>query len=104
MAISGSDPVHNLNHALFGVRRAHETEKRVGEGTSQATGTSRDTVAFSPEIKEREAVIQQIHALPDIRVDQISSIQQTLADGQYFVDGERLANGVIRETLFNAVA
>lgn len=104
MAISGSDPVHDLNQALFGVRRAQGTEKRLGEATPQSTGNSRDTVAFSPEIKERDAVIKQIHALPDIRVDKLSPIQQALADGQFHIDGDLLAGGVIRETVLNAVA
>lgn len=104
MAISGSDPVHDLNQALFGVRRSQGTEKRASEATSQSAGNSLDTVAFSPEIKEREAVIKQIHALPDIRVDQLSPIQQALADGDYYIDGDRLAAGVIRETVLNAVA
>lgn len=104
MAISGSDPVHDLNQALFGVRPSPATDKRAGEAKSQSNGNSLDTVAFSPETKERESVIKQIHALPDIRVNQISSIQQTLADGQYYIDGDRLAKGVIRETVLNAVA
>jgi len=104
MAISGSGPVHDLNQALFGVRRSQDTDKRVGEATSQSTGSRLDTVAFSSEIKERDAVIKQIHALPDIRVDKLSSIQQTLADGQFHIDGDRLAGGVIRETVLNAVA
>jgi len=104
MAISGPDPVHDLNQALFGVRRSQGTEKRAGEATSQSSGTTLDTVAFSPESKERDAVIKQIHELPDIRVDQLVPIQQALADGQYHIDGHRLAAGVIRETVLNAVA
>ncbi len=104
MAISGPDPVHDLNQALFGVRRSQGTEKRVGEATSQSTGHSLDTVAFSPESKERDAVIKQIHELPDIRVDQLTPIHQAIADGQYHIDGHRLAAGVIRETVLNAVA
>ena len=104
MAISGSDPVHDLNQALFGVRRPQGAEKRVGEAPTRSTGNSVDTVAFSPEIKEREAVITQIHALPDIRIDQVSSIHQALADGQLHIDGERVAASVIRETILNAVA
>ena len=104
MAISGSDPVNDLNQALFGVRRPQGEEKRVGAAPTQSTGRIGDTVAFSPEVKERESVVNQIRALPDIRVNQLSSVQQALAAGTLHVDGERLAAGIIRETVLNAVA
>ena len=104
MTISGSDPVNDLNQALFGVRRPQVGDRRSGEAQTQSVGERRDTVVFSPEIKEREALVSQIRALPDIRIDQVSSIQQALADGQLHVDGSRLAAGVIKETVLNAVA
>ena len=104
MAISGSDPVNDLNHALFGIRPTPEGEKRSGEILSAAPSKAGDTVAFSQETQERETLVNQIRALPDIRVDQLSSIQKALASGQHQVDGERVASGVIRETVLNAVA
>ena len=104
MAISGSDPVSDLNQALFGVRRPQSGEKRSGEVPSQSTGHPGDTVVFSSAIKEQESVINQIHALPDIRVDYVESIQKALEAGDHHVDGVRIAAGVIRETVLNAVA
>jgi len=104
MAISGSDPVNDLNQALFGVRRPQGRDTRAGEALTQSTGRSGDTVDFSPAVQEHEAVAKQIRALPDIRVDQLSSVQQALAAGTLHVDGERLAAGVIREAVLNAVA
>ncbi len=104
MAISGSDPVNDLNQALFGVRRPQGGDKRAGDSPTQSPGRIGDTVAFSPEIKEWDAVLKQIRALPDVRVDQLASVQQALAAGLLQVDGERLAAGVIRETVLNAVA
>jgi len=104
MAISGSDPVNDLNQALFGVRRPQEDGRHRGESTTSLTRSTGDVVAFSQEVKEREAVVNRIRALPDVRVDQLSSVQQALDSGQLQVDGERLAAGVIRETVFNAVA
>lgn len=104
MTISGSDPVNDLNQALFGVRRPQGGDKRQGEAASQLNGKTGDTVAFSPEVKEREAVVNQIRELPDVRIDQLSSVQEALAAGQLQIDGERLAAGVIRETVLNAVA
>ena len=104
MAISGSDPVNDLNQALFGVRRPQGGNPRSGETGTPSTGNTGDTLVLSPEFKERESVAKQIRALPDVRVDQLSSIQQALAAGQLQVDGERLAAGVIRETVLNAVA
>ena len=103
MAISGSDPVNDLNQALFGVRRPQGGDKRTGEAPTPSTGSIGDTVAFSPETKEREAVVNQIRALPDVRVEQMSSVEQALAAGLR-VDGKRIAAGVIRETVLNAVA
>ncbi len=103
MPISGSDPVNDLNQALFGVRRPQAGEVRSGEAPP-STGNAGDTVALSPEFKEREAVVNQIRALPDVRADKLSSVQQALAAGQLHVDKERLAAGVILETVLNAVA
>ncbi len=104
MAISGSDPVNDLNQALFGVRRPQGGNARSGDSVTPSTGNTGDTLVLSPEFKEREAVAKQIRELPDVRVDQLSSIQQALAAGELHVDGERLAAGVIRETVLNAVA
>jgi flagellar biosynthesis anti-sigma factor FlgM len=103
MAISGSDPVNDLNQALFGVRRPPGGGTRSGEAATSSAGKAEDIVALSQEFKERESVVSQIQALPDVRVDQLSSIQQALAEGQLHVDGERLAASVIRETVLNAV-
>lgn len=104
MAISGSDPVNDLNQALFGVRRPQGGDKRTGDAsTTPSVGRIGDTVAFSPGIMEREAVVNQIRALPDIRVEQLALVQQALASGQLHVDGDRLAAGVIREIILNAV-
>jgi flagellar biosynthesis anti-sigma factor FlgM len=104
MAISGSDPVNDLNQALFGVRRPQGGDTRSGDASTSKTGKTGDVVALSPEFKERESVVNQIHGLPDVRVHQLSSIQKALNEGQLQVDGERVAAGVIRETVLNAVA
>jgi anti-sigma28 factor (negative regulator of flagellin synthesis) len=104
MAISGSDPVNDLNQALFGVRRAQAGDKRPGDAASPSPGHAGDTVVFSSAIKERESVVNQIHALPDIRVDYVASIQKALDAGEHHVEAVRVAAGVIRETVLNAVA
>ena len=104
MTISGSDPIHDLNQALFGIRRPQGGDTRSGDTTSPSAGNSGDTVALSQEIKEREALVSQIQALPDVRIDQVSPLKEALAAGRFHIDGERLAAGVIRETVLNAVA
>ena len=78
MAISGSDPVNDLNQALFVVRRPPGGDTRSGDVATSSAGKTGDIVALSSEFKEREAVVNQIQALPDVRVDQLSSIPPSM--------------------------
>ena len=105
MTIPGSDPINDLKQVFLGLNKTEGTEgpqyKKVAGQTSNVPG---DAVNFSTELKEREAIIQQVQALPDIREAQIQSIREALAQGQTLGNGELVAAGVIKETILNTVA
>ena len=103
MAIPGLDSVQGFNHPFVGPRK---TEERVGDPqrtTGQRGGVQSDSVAISSELRERQALIDRIHALPDIRLDKISPVQDALVNGRLEGKGDRVAAGIIKETFLDAV-
>ena len=103
MGITGPDSIQDLHQVLTGTRR---TEGAGGHPRGQVgdskTATS-DTVALSSESLERGAIIEQIKALPDVPTKDLSAIRAAIESGTYRVDSDRVAAGVIQDTVLNSL-
>lgn len=103
MGISGPDSIHDLSQVLTGTRRTEgaggHPRGQVGD-TTKATG---DTVALSSESLERGTIIEQIKALPDVPTKELSAIRAAIENGTYQVNSERVAAGVIHDTVLNSL-
>ena len=97
MQISGQDPIRFLERHLLDVKDV--------SGTSPASGTAgqqpvnQDQVEISSRGKESQALLQQVNALPDVRTGLVDSIRQQIASGQYAINDQKVAAGLVRSAL-----
>ena len=61
----------------------------------------KDTVSLTARGREFKAAVEQAQTLPDIRLDRVEQLKRQLAAGTYRIEGDRIAVGMIDETLEN---
>jgi flagellar biosynthesis anti-sigma factor FlgM len=62
---------------------------------------SGDRVALSPEAKVMQKAIKVLEALPDVREEKVAQIKERIAEGSYQVDGKKIAEKMIKESVVN---
>ena len=67
----------------------------------ESPGVKEDTVSLSQEAREAAAMVQKLNAIPDVRVDKVSEIQEKINNGTYTVDGQQAAANILAESLIN---
>jgi len=103
MGISGSDSIQNPNQVLTGTRRTEGAGGHSHGHVRNSQTATNDTVALSSESLERGAIIEQVKALPDVPTKDLSAIRAAIENGTYRVDSDRVAAGVIRDTVLNSL-
>ncbi|RMH08897.1 MAG: hypothetical protein D6704_02310 [Nitrospirae bacterium] len=102
--IFGSDPLRDVHHAVGTSQSIERAPSLAKEPSRPSGGATTDVVAFSSTLQTREALIAQVHALPDIRAERVEAARDTTLASSSPVNSELVAAGLIKETLLNAVA
>ena len=72
-----------------------------GEQSSNKTLPSGDRVALSPEAKIMQEAIKVLETLPDVREEKVAQIRERIEEGTYQVDGRKVAEKMINESIMN---
>ena len=101
MKIEGNDPLHLLETYLLG------DAKKQGEGQSKKLNTDgrshSDQVDISPGAAEYQRLSKRVEATPEMRMDLVSDLKRKIGSGTYEVNGERIAEKLIRSTLMDEI-
>jgi negative regulator of flagellin synthesis FlgM len=62
---------------------------------------SKDSVELSPKAKEMQEAMKILDTLPDVREDKVAQIKQQIEEGSYEIDGKKIAEKMIGESLIN---
>jgi negative regulator of flagellin synthesis FlgM len=73
---------------------------KVSDGQA-ALDSCQDRVLLSPMAKEIQLAIRQLQDIPDVRVEKVSEIKNQVDKGTYPVSSEKIARGMIDESLLN---
>ncbi len=100
MQITGNNPFAQLDAY---VKNIGPKKNRVQSSLTEAPkeGLSEDRVALSPEAKKIQEAKKIIDALPDIREDKVAEIRARIQNGAYTVDSEKVAFGIMKESILN---
>ncbi|RKO66899.1 flagellar biosynthesis anti-sigma factor FlgM [Desulfofundulus salinus] len=56
-----------------------------------------DSVEISDRARELQLYRSHLKKLPEVRDELVESVKKRLAEGTYFIDGERVAAGIMEE-------
>jgi negative regulator of flagellin synthesis FlgM len=101
MKITGNNPFVNLEVHLKNIRDGQKVDASAKQAPKQVL--KEDTVVLSPEAKKIQEVRKLLNTVPDIRGEKVARIKAQIGDGTYHVDGEKLAEKIIKESLLNEV-
>ena len=62
---------------------------------------SGDSIELSPEAKVMQEAIRVLETLPDVREEKVAQIREQIAEGSYQVDGKKIAEKMIKESVIN---
>lgn len=62
---------------------------------------SGDSVALSPQAKIMQEAIKVLETLPDVREEKVAQIRERIEEGTYQVDGKKIAEKMIKESVMN---
>ncbi|MCP4578342.1 MAG: flagellar biosynthesis anti-sigma factor FlgM [Deltaproteobacteria bacterium] len=62
---------------------------------------SGDSVELSPEAKVMQEAIKVLETLPDVREEKVAQIRERIEEGSYQIDGKKIAEKMINESLVN---
>ena len=99
MKIVGGHGLANLDAYVKNVRDRKGTDSLSAKGTGNII--SKDEVVLSSEAKQIQRAKELIDALPDIREEKVAEIRARIEAGEYEIDGERIAEKMIQESLSN---
>ena len=66
--------------------------------------TKADTVALSNAAKDIQEAQKQLEAIPDVREDKVAQLKEQIENGTYEIDEEKIADKMLKDTLFNDLA
>ena len=70
----------------------------------QQQQTKADTVALSNAAKDIQEAQKQLEAIPDVREDKVAQLKEQIENGTYEIDEEKIADKMLKDTLFNDLA
>lgn len=103
MNINSSD----LQSKLIVYRSAHVQEKGLHAANTQNANvaiSSQDRVALSERWRSIADAQQAMAFIPDVRELLVSAIQTDLHSGTYMIDNQKVAEGILRESMVNQAA
>jgi len=100
MEITGNNPFARLDAYVKNIGK-EKTGVQDSPDTAPKEGLSEDTVALSPEAKQVQEAKRLLDSLPDIREDKVAEIRGRIENGTYNIDSEKIAFGIIKESILN---
>jgi flagellar biosynthesis anti-sigma factor FlgM len=78
---------------------------RSGNATPVAAGLppTGDKVSLSDKAREVRQAVSALEKIPDVRDDKVEAIRARMASGTYDINGERIADKLMHESLINAL-
>ena len=83
------------------VKFVKPTDNRAAESRPEGPSPAhrKDQVSLSPRAREILNAQKALAAIPDVRAEKVEEIKARIADGTYRIDGEQIADKMIREAL-----
>jgi negative regulator of flagellin synthesis FlgM len=100
MKVTGNPPLDTLETYL----KATTTRGRVNPSVIPGTGTQvkqEDKVELSSRGREIQEAMQLLESVPDVREDKVALLKEQIGAGTYEVEGEKIAEKMLRESLLN---
>ncbi len=87
-------------------------QQKAGEKASQSrdgrqvsgAATPEERVTLSERAKEIQQARQALSELPDVREEKVAELKARIEDGTYRVDGEKVAEKIVGESLLDILA
>jgi negative regulator of flagellin synthesis FlgM len=101
MNISDKGPLHDLAGLLAGLQDVTSVKSQAHQVLrTQDTG---DQVRISTRAKEFQKAYELIAQAPDVRVEKVAQLQESINNGTYNVRGEQVADKLITHTILDAI-
>lgn len=71
--------------------------------TVKKAGSSDDRIEVSAGVKEFNRIKSALKGLPELRDDKVNQVSEELSSGKFNVDSERIASGIVKESILNIV-
>lgn len=100
MKVIGNPPFDTLEVYL----RTTAARNRVNPSSTPGTemqGKPEDKVELSSRGREIQEAMQILKSVPDVREDKVALLKQQIEAGTYEIEGEKIAEKMIRESLLN---
>lgn len=95
----------NQLHELLQQQQAAEKTSQGRENRSVSGSVApEEKVTLSERAREIQQVRQAVEALPDVREEKVDELKERIASGEYRVDGEKVAEKMIGESLLDILA
>jgi negative regulator of flagellin synthesis FlgM len=74
-----------------------------GSGSAKPAGGSSEQIALSSKARDIQTAQAVIKATPDIRVDKVNKVKQSLENGSYNVKSQDIANKMMKYVLSDPI-
>ena len=101
MKITGNNPFVNLEVHLKNIRDGQKVDASAKPAPKQPL--KEDTVVLSPQARRIQEARKLLNSVPDIRGEKVAQIKAHIEDGTYHVDGEKVAEKIIKESLLDEI-
>ena len=94
----------HLQRSVAGERSAEGAlqSPQTDPGSVPAKGAENfDTVRLSGTVREATKAVERARQLPDVRMERVMQLKRQLAEGTYRVEGNRIAVGMMDESIEN---
>jgi negative regulator of flagellin synthesis FlgM len=101
MKIIGDNPFVKLDAYVKNV----QNNNKVGVTKDSSREVSReDQVVLSERATQILEARKRLGSIPDIREEKVALIKEQLENGSYDIDGQKIANKMLRESIFDDLA
>ncbi len=100
MKVNSNNTAVELNAYLKQIRQQQKTGETQSQDSSQRAKEA-DKVNLSTRARDVQQAAQALKAMPDVRAEKVQNVKMDVEKGTYKVDGPRVANGMLHESLEN---
>jgi negative regulator of flagellin synthesis FlgM len=95
--------LHQQTNSMQYVNQLNSIDKKEPPQESEGKSPSSDKVELSAQSKEMQKIYDMVQLAPDVRAEKISSLKKAIAEGQYKVDSEAVADKMIKDSIFELI-